>query len=157
MKKVRSDVACWFEHYGLWPGQTWAKFAAYSRWIHLSTNTLPFYNTFPLLQHQYPSNEFNTFGDDQSSANHWLHESTDKNEIFHLSGSMRRWLRMKDGCHVLLANKTEVGNVYIPERGMDPNRLTPQGEYIPEHVHYDYLNTKAYEESQKARGVTAAA
>jgi hypothetical protein len=20
MKKVRSDVACWFEHYGLWPG-----------------------------------------------------------------------------------------------------------------------------------------
>lgn len=49
MKKTRPDVSDWKESYGLWPGRTFALFAAYSRWIHLSTNTLPFYNVFPRL------------------------------------------------------------------------------------------------------------
>ena len=44
------DVACWHAHYGLWPGQALALFSAHSRWVHLSTNTLPFYNVMPRLQ-----------------------------------------------------------------------------------------------------------
>jgi hypothetical protein len=49
MSKHVPDVANWSESYGLWPGQALAIFAANSRWIHLSTNTLPFYNVFPTL------------------------------------------------------------------------------------------------------------
>jgi len=49
MKKFIPDVAYWSESYGLWPGQALALFAAQSRWVHLNTNTLPFYNVFPRL------------------------------------------------------------------------------------------------------------
>jgi len=48
-KKAYPDVAVWDESYGLWPGQAMAVFASESRWVHLSTNTLPFYNVFPRL------------------------------------------------------------------------------------------------------------
>lgn len=50
MKSRQPDVAMWHEHYGLWPGQALVLFAAHSRWIHMSTNTLPFYNVMPRLQ-----------------------------------------------------------------------------------------------------------
>lgn len=39
-KKFVPEVAYWGSSYGLWPGQTLALFAAHSRWVHLSTNTL---------------------------------------------------------------------------------------------------------------------
>merc|ERR1719327_1583479 len=47
--KNRPDVAIWSESNGPWPGEALCLFAANSRWIHLSTNTLPFYNVFPRL------------------------------------------------------------------------------------------------------------
>ncbi len=50
MSKYNPDVSTWSESYGLWPGQTLAIFAAHSRWVHLATNTLPFYNVFPRLE-----------------------------------------------------------------------------------------------------------
>lgn len=65
---------------------------------------------------------------------------------------MGRWLRMKDGCHVLLENKTEAGVFYIPDRGTDSAAGTSHGEYIPEHVHHNYLFTDVYEKGAKARG-----
>lgn len=77
MKKVQPDVSSWHQHYGLWPGQVFAIFATYSRWIHLSTNTLPFYNVFPRLQGTFGGNEFNVMGNDESTGNHWLHKSSD--------------------------------------------------------------------------------
>jgi len=49
MRKFNPDVSNWSESYGLWPGQALAIFAAHSRWVYLSTNTLPFYNVFPRL------------------------------------------------------------------------------------------------------------
>lgn len=48
-RKFIPDIAYWGPSYGLWPGQAFAIFAARSKWIHLSTNTLPFYNAFPRL------------------------------------------------------------------------------------------------------------
>jgi pimeloyl-ACP methyl ester carboxylesterase len=48
-QKNYPDVAVWDESFGLWPGQAWACFATNSRWVHLSTNTLPFYNVFPRM------------------------------------------------------------------------------------------------------------
>lgn len=73
-KKFVPDVATWNASYGLWPGQTLAVFAAESRWVHLSTNTLPFYNVFPRLEGQFPG-DMNVHADgDTSPLNHWLHE-----------------------------------------------------------------------------------
>ena len=64
---------------------------------------------------------------------------------------MSRWLKMKDGCHVLLENKTDVGSFYLPDRGTDPLAGTTHGEYIPEHVHHNYLFTDVYEKELKAQ------
>lgn len=80
MKRNQSTLGGWSESYGLWPGQVWAWFAGNSRWIYLNTNTLPFYNVFPRLQGQFPSNEFNYFGYEQSSENHWLHNTKNKTD-----------------------------------------------------------------------------
>lgn len=53
-KKYNPDVATWSESYGLWPGQAFAIFAGQSSWVHLSTNTLQFYNVFPRLEGKFP-------------------------------------------------------------------------------------------------------
>jgi pimeloyl-ACP methyl ester carboxylesterase len=74
MSKHVPDVCNWSESYGLWPGQALAIFAANSRWIHLSTNTLPFYNVFPKLDGQFPQ-KISTHADDfHGPMTHWLHE-----------------------------------------------------------------------------------
>jgi len=82
--KTMPDVAIWSQSYGLWPGNALAIFAANSRWIHLSTNTLPFYNVFPRLEGKFPGH-INIHADDcHSPMNHWLHEHP-KEHIFSLS------------------------------------------------------------------------
>lgn len=67
---------------------------------------------------------------------------------------MSRWLRNHDGVNVLLANRNEVGNTCIPDRG--PSDAGATGEYIPEHVHHNYMHTNAYELSRQRRGKEAA-
>jgi len=156
MKLRNPDVATWSESYGLWPGRAWVHFAAYSPWIHLSTNTLPFYDVFPRLQGQFPSSDFNIFGNDESPSSHWIHKSSDESELFHLSNKMWRWLRNKDGTNVLLGDRSEVGSYFLPDRGNDASNGTGKGEHIPEHVHHNYQHTHVYEKSRKRRGVEGA-
>lgn len=82
-KKHRPDVSRWTGE-GLWPGQTLAIFAAHSRWVHLATNTLPFYNVFPRLQGKFGA-EINTHGDGfEGPMTHWIHEEP-KDEVWYLS------------------------------------------------------------------------
>jgi pimeloyl-ACP methyl ester carboxylesterase len=92
MNKFQPDVAIWSHSYGLWPGQTFAHFPAHSRWIHLSTNTLPFYNVYPRLQNQFATASFNIHGTDESPTNHWMHEGSE-NDVWQLHQRMSRWLR----------------------------------------------------------------
>lgn len=155
MRKFNPDVATWSESYGLWPGQTLAIFAAQSRWVHLATNTLPFYNVFPRLDGQFPAQITTHASDLDGPMTHWMHEDP-KGESWKLSQRIYRWLRWHDGCNVLLADKSEAGWYVLPERGIDYNRGTPQGEYTPEHVHHNYLYTDEYEKSRQARGVEGA-
>jgi hypothetical protein len=84
-KKFIPDVAYWGHSYGLWPGQTLAIFAAASKWVHLSTNTLQFYNVFPRLQGQFPQ-KINTHGSEEfdSPLNHWMHEEP-SDQVWYLS------------------------------------------------------------------------
>ena len=65
---------------------------------------------------------------------------------------MHRFLRWHDGADVLLADKSEAGWYFLPDRGVDYNTGTRHGEYNPEHVHHNYLYTDAYEVSREARG-----
>ena len=70
---------------------------------------------------------------------------------------MTNWIRHKDGVHVLLADRSEVGWYGIPERYCKiGDEINFACEYTPEHVHHNYKYTKAYAESKKARGVEAA-
>ena len=64
-----------------------------------------------------------------------------------LEARIARWLRNHDGVNVLLSDRNEVGNFYVPDRGLCPNAGTG-GEYIPEHVHHNYKYTDAYEVSR---------
>jgi len=85
MQSKVPDVAMWHEHYGLWPGNALAIFAAHSRWVHLSTNTLSFYNVIPRLQNEFPG-KINTWADGfESPLNHWLHEGPDHESVWMLS------------------------------------------------------------------------
>ena len=150
-RKNNPDVATWSESYGLWPGQTLAVFAAHSRWVHLSTNTLPFYNVFPRLQGQFPA-QITTHAEGlEGPMTHWMHEDPE-GDAWKLSQRMWRWLRWHDGANVLLADKSEAGWFYLPERGADPSTGTSTGEYTPEHVHHNYLYTDEYEKSRAKRG-----
>lgn len=151
MSKFNPDVATWSESYGLWPGQTLAIFAAHSRWVHLATNTLPFYNVFPRLQGEFPG-LINTHADSlEGPMTHWMHEDP-KGDAWKLSQQMHRFLRWHDGTNVLLADKSEAGWYFLPDRGVDYNTGTRHGEYTPEHVHHDYLHTDLYEKSREMRG-----
>lgn len=60
---------------------------------------------------------------------------------------MSRWLKWKDGKNVLLADRSEIGTQYIPDRGFCIETDTRHGETIPEHVHHDYLHTNLYTKS----------
>ena len=99
MKALYKDVtryvpntSFWGPSYGLWPGQTWARFAAQSKWVYLNSNTLQFYNVFPRLQGTFPGS-INIHADGfDSPLNHWLHEHP-ANQVYSLSQSMYRWLR----------------------------------------------------------------
>lgn len=142
MSKNYADVAVWSHAYGLWPGQALCLFANYSRWVHLSTNTLPFYNVFPRLENEF-GRHLNIHGMSESPLNHWMHlHPNDDNEVWHLSQRLWRWLRWNDGTHVLLNDKSEAGWLYVPDRGVDPNTNTEHGEYIPEHVHHDWVHNQ---------------
>lgn len=157
MRKHQPDVACWHEHYGLWPGQALAIFAAHSRWVHLSTNTLPFYNVMPRLQGQFPGHITTWANDFESPLNHWIHEGPDSDSTWLLSQRIWRWLKWHDGANVLLADKSEAGWYNLPDRGFDVECNTRHGEYNPEHVHHNYLHSDIYEQSRKARGVEGSA
>ena len=93
-----------------------------------------------------------TADDFDSPLNHWIHEYPEEN-VKVIVNNMYRWLRWHDGTNVHLADKSEAGWYYIPDRGFDTNTNTPHGEYTPEHVHHNYLHTDAYERSREARGV----
>ena len=133
-----------------------ALFSAHSQWVHLSTNTLPFYNVFPRLEGQFPG-DINIHADSlEGPLSHWMHEHPD-GDVRQLSASMANWLRWKDGCNVLLADKSEAGWYNLPDRGVSYETGTTHGEYNPEHVHHNYLYTDEYELSRDARGKEAAA
>lgn len=68
---------------------------------------------------------------------------------------MSRWLKWHDGVNVLLADRTELGWFGIEERNSAVLGV-PGAEYVPEHLHYNWKHTDAYQKSKERRGKTAA-
>ena len=98
----------------------------------------------PRLQGQFPGN-INIHADGfESPLNHWLHEGPDEDSVWRLSQHMWRFLKWHDGCNTLLADKSETGWYYVPDRGFDVECNTRHGEYTPEHVHHNYLHSDVY-------------
>ena len=56
----------------------------------------------------------------------------------------------------MLADKSEAGWYYVPDRGSCNETNTRHGEFTPEHVHHNYLYTDVYQQSREARGVEGA-
>jgi hypothetical protein len=77
---------------------------------------------------------------------------------FTVSNRIARWLKWKDGVHVLLADRSEVGWYAIPERETSNSIGITGGaaEFIPEHVHHNYKYTDAYVKSKQRRGKVGA-
>ena len=125
-------------------------------WCRARILQTTFYNVFPRLDGQFPGDINIHATEDHSPMNHWLHEHPAQH-VTSLSNQMTRWLRWKDGCNVMLADKSEAGWYFVHDRGYCSNVNTPSGEYTPEHVHYDYLHTDLYQKSREARGVQGAA
>lgn len=60
-------------------------------------------------------------------------------------GIATRFLACYDGVHVLLFNRSEVGNYYIPDRvnsRNDPNYYYQ--DYSPAHLHHNWRFTDVY-------------
>jgi pimeloyl-ACP methyl ester carboxylesterase len=112
MSKFNPDVADYSQSNGLWPGQALAIFAAHSRWVHLSTNTLPFYNVFPRLQGRFPQEITTHAANLEGPMTHWMHEDP-QGDSWRLSQRMWRWLRWNDGANVLLATTFTLKNTRI--------------------------------------------
>jgi len=61
-----------------------------------------------------------------------------------------RFLTMYDGVHVLLKDRSEIGNYFvqaIPYTKNDPNHM--YGEYSPAHLHHNWRFSDIYEKASK--------
>ncbi len=50
IKESPSNLTCWHSSVGLYPGRAMFAFPEYSRYVHVSTNTLPMYSICPKLK-----------------------------------------------------------------------------------------------------------
>lgn len=73
-----------------------------------------------------------------------------------LNSRITRWLKHKDGVHVLLADRSEVGWYAVPERESRSFGAQYSTEFVPEHVHHNYKFTDAYVKSKQRRNKVAA-
>ena len=70
---------------------------------------------------------------------------------------MTRWLKMFDGVHPLLVDRSEVGWYGVSERESKHSAGVPFAcEYTPEHLHHNWKYTDAYKKSKELRKVEAA-
>lgn len=126
---------------GLYPGRAMFLNAERSPWVHMSSNTIPIYNLFPVLYGQY-----GMFIDHYDTDNHNLYETEHVTSIAKRIFNFYRWF---DGVHLLLKHRGEVGKVAVPIRhrnDVDPSErhlIWEDGdpsipEMVPVHRHHNW-------------------
>jgi len=150
LKNVRfnkaDSVGNWVDRHGLYGGKAQFIFPEYSRWIHLNTNTLPFHRTCIHCQ-GYGIDIFAIQGD-ENPLNHWVYEL--ENYAFPISRKFLRFLSRYDGVHVLLKDRSEIGNYFIPDI---PNSRRDSDhihrDYSPAHLHHNWRFSSIYEDAER--------
>jgi len=150
LKNVRFGKAdCignWVEKHGLFGGRAQFIFPDQSRWIHMNTNTLAFHKI--CIQTQgYGIDMFGIQGD-ENPLNHWMYEL--ENYAFPLSRKFVKFLSMYDGVHILLKDRSEIGNYFVPD--IPNSRRNPDHiyrDYAPVHLHHNWRFSNIYEEAAR--------
>ncbi|OMJ95715.1 hypothetical protein SteCoe_779 [Stentor coeruleus] len=130
---------------GLYPGRAMFLYAERSPWVHMSSNTIPIYNLFPVLYRTY-----GRFIDHYDTDNHNLHLTEHAPSIARRIAEFYRWF---DGVHLLLKDRSEIGKVSVPIRSRNdllPNEkefLDEVGDaYVPKmipiHKHHNWAYTE---------------
>jgi len=85
---------------------------------------------------------------DDNPLNHWMYEKDEYS--FDLSRKMAKFLKLWDGVHVLLENRSEVGNTTIPDKyGSRLGSDHVYSDYTPAHLHHNWRFNNIYEEAKK--------
>jgi len=140
------SLGYWAEKHGLYTGRVRFIFPEYSRWVHLGTNTLPMMKVAVRCA-GYGKDIFALQGD-ENPLNHWMYEFDEY--TFPLSRKITQFLRLYDGVHVLLQDRTEIGNYFVPDRfGTRNNPSHVYGDYSPAHLHHNWRYNNLYDEAKK--------
>jgi pimeloyl-ACP methyl ester carboxylesterase len=150
LKNVRFGKAdCignWVEKHGIYGGRAHFIFPDQSRWIHMNTNTLAFHKICVQTQ-GYGIDIFGIQGD-ENPLNHWMYELDQYS--FTLSRKFVKFLSHYDGVHVLLKDRSEIGNYFVPDI---PNSRRDSDhihrDYSPAHLHHNWRFSSIYEEAAK--------
>jgi len=139
-------VGNWTTKHGIYGGRANFIFPEYSRWIHLSTNTLPLLKICVQLQ-GFGVDIFSLQGD-ENPLNHWVYEID--HYSFPVSRKFVKFLTHYDGVHILLKNRSEIGNYFIPDipnSRRDPDHI--HRDYSPAHLHHNWRFSNIYEEAER--------
>eukprot|EP01016_Furgasonia_blochmanni_P005459 TRINITY_DN1211_c0_g1_i1.p1 TRINITY_DN1211_c0_g1~~TRINITY_DN1211_c0_g1_i1.p1 ORF type:complete len:458 (+),score=105.78 TRINITY_DN1211_c0_g1_i1:158-1531(+) len=140
------SIGYWAEKHGVFTGRNVFIFPEYSRWVHLNSNTLAIHKVC-LKNRGYGHDIFAIQGDEDPN-NHWIYEQD--LYTFPVARKLLRFLRLYDGVHTLLADRSEVGNYFIPDR---INSRSQAGhvysDYSPAHLHHNWRFSHIYEDAKK--------
>lgn len=140
------SIAYWAERHGLYTGRVRFIFPEYSRWVHLATNTLPMMKV-AVNCHGLGRDIFAIQGD-ENPLNHWIYDHDDI--AFPVAKKFQQFLRLYDGVHTLLYDRTEIGTNFIPDRPNSRNDSAHvYGDYSPAHLHHNWRFSDIYEEAKK--------
>lgn len=122
---------------GLYPGRSTFMFPDYSEWVYLGTNTLPMYSKCPQLRglgddiFAMPSSE------EDIVKNHFMYNNSEL--TFILQSKLFDFINLKDGVHLGLMDRNDIGNDFIPEL-TSFNDLGEHGysNISPLHFHHNF-------------------
>jgi pimeloyl-ACP methyl ester carboxylesterase len=148
-------IGNWVEKHGIFGGRSTFIFPEYSRWIHLNTNTLQLHKICVHLK-GYGKDIFAIQGD-ENPLNHWMYEIDDLE--FPLSRKFAKFLTRYDGVNILLQDRSEIGNYFVPD--VLYSRKSADHLYrdaSPAHLHHNWRFSSIYEDADKfEKGKTAVA
>eukprot|EP01015_Nassula_variabilis_P006399 TRINITY_DN1487_c0_g1_i5.p1 TRINITY_DN1487_c0_g1~~TRINITY_DN1487_c0_g1_i5.p1 ORF type:complete len:126 (-),score=33.93 TRINITY_DN1487_c0_g1_i5:139-516(-) len=114
--------------------------------IRDSTNTIPILKVCP-QNRGYGKDIFGIQGD-EDPQNHWIYDH--EQYRFPIARKLLRFLRMHDGVHVLLMDRSEIGNHFVPDRGNTRDKAGwVYSDYAPAHLHHNWRFSNIYEESEE--------
>lgn len=133
----------WAVKHGMFTGRAHFVFPEYSRWVHLATNTLPMYKVCARVK-GFGHDIFYLQGD-ENPLNHWIYDF--ENYATTTASKLNKFLNSYDGVHILLKDRTEIGNFLVPDRKNsrthNPNHV--YDDYSPAHLHHNWRFNNIYE------------